>query len=285
MQTQNNQFTKRYLAILKQVLHTGFVHQNTLAQTGVNFFLSAKDVPILSCRKVHYQGALAELMWILSGSNVVYELGKYAKYWQASANDNGKIPMAYGTYFRHYPDGTPVGFDQLKAFCTSVALHPTSRRHQLNLWHPPEALNSQNLPPCLSGLGMICYRTTEGYNCTISIKMRSSDLMLGFVFDTFQYFILGQLICNWASFTTGEKYTLTNYQFYADVAHIYNAHLSEAKRMVENGFIKPSKPVGLSVGPYATPFYFVPSHHVTVHKPKYAPRYNLPLITKDGPVA
>lgn len=274
--TQQLEFNPGYQQLLELILTNGRPHQNTISMPGIYIPLPGDMQPILTLRKVHYAGAIQELCWILNGETNVAGLGKYAKYWAAQADENGEVPQAYGSFFRGYQGG-----DQLINFLQDLIAYPESRRHFISLADPGHA-RKPGMPPCLSKLVMNCYKTEDGYDCSFGINMRSSDLMLGFVFDIFQYWVWAQVVCKWATRYSGTTYKLLDYYFQADNMHIYTAHLGFAHKLLKADPQPPGKVVFLTDKPNLVSLF---PEDLRVSAPESGPYLQIPLITKNTEVS
>lgn len=203
-------------------------------------------VPLLSLRKVPYKLAIGELNWILSGSSNINDLPSNCKHvWEPWANQDGYIQSSYGHYLRRFPklEKSTLSYgevDQLSLLIQSlVTNNKPSRRYQLTL-NQPDNFWTSDLPPCLSGLGL---NWTQIGNCRgvfWNIKFRSSDFVLGFTWDIFQYYLLAQAIIQVANkLNPRANYYLHTYTFSADNIHIYEPHIPNLRLALQ----QPSGPV------------------------------------------
>ena len=123
--------------------------------------------------------AIGELLWYLSGSNKVDDIGVYSKVWK-NLTDNGEtVNSAYGyRIFEKY------GFDQMDYVYKVLKEHPDSRQAVI---HIKDAINYLDYPtkdvPCTIALQ---YFIRDGKLHTTTY-MRSNDIWTGFPYDVFSF--------------------------------------------------------------------------------------------------
>ena len=130
-------------------------------------------------RKMPTRYAIGELLWYLSGSNKVDDIGVYSKVWK-NLTDNGEtVNSAYGyRIFEKY------GFDQMDYVYKVLKEHPDSRQAVI---HIKDAINYLDYPtkdvPCTIALQ---YFIRDGKLHTTTY-MRSNDIWTGFPYDVFSF--------------------------------------------------------------------------------------------------
>lgn len=130
-------------------------------------------------RKMPIRYAVGELLWYLSGSNKVDDIGVYSKVWK-NLTDNGEtVNSAYGyRIFEKY------GFDQMDYVYKVLKEHPDSRQAVI---HIKDAINYLDYPtkdvPCTIALQ---YFIRDGKLHTTTY-MRSNDIWTGFPYDVFSF--------------------------------------------------------------------------------------------------
>ncbi|NDA15961.1 MAG: thymidylate synthase, partial [Gammaproteobacteria bacterium] len=157
----------------------------------------------------------------LSGDTRIDLLRKHGcKFWEPWADKDGRVPSAYGNFWRNYPvhDDGEAGFnDQIRYVINELKERPQSRRLVVSAWAPGNAQTSA-LPPCHAfwvlnvqqdehGEPMLCLHLTQ----------RSCDVALGLPYNIAGYAFLLELISRFTGIKPGYfGHTLID-------AHIYTA--------------------------------------------------------------
>jgi len=111
--------------------------------------------PIDSTRFAMFRGAVAELLWMISGSDNIHDLKKIyggdLKIWDDWAAPGGSIGPLYATQWRAYRGVDPetneiVVIDQLATLMENLRLDPYGARHVVTAWNPA-ALPSRKYSP------------------------------------------------------------------------------------------------------------------------------------------
>jgi thymidylate synthase len=161
------------------------------------------DVP--PARVINPAFAVAEAMWILSGSDDPWiylyneRLAGYA--------DDGRLMGAYGPRLRRWHGTT----DQLAQVRQALTNDPATRRAVIQLYDPEADTRGHKDVPCTLGYrfflrdGLLHMHTT----------MRSQDLWLGFCYDIFTATILQEFLAGWLGAGLG------SYRLSIDSLHLY----------------------------------------------------------------
>ena len=118
-------------------------------------------VPLLTTKSVSWKNIVSEMLWFLSGDPTIEILKHHkCKFWDAWADEEGNVPMAYGQQWRRFPvpvevpgeyGGPPtkeLGVnDQIKWVLNEIRRSPMSRRLIVSAWAPALAQTAK-LPPC-----------------------------------------------------------------------------------------------------------------------------------------
>ena len=264
---------RQYLDLMKEVLQYGELKEparpgmpRTLELFGRMMKFNLREgFPLLTTKKMHYKGIIAELLWFLSGSTNVYDLNRmgckiwnddaykfYVKkaksskmdiiskekweYWlSAEPNDFYKwlyfdCGSIYGEQWRKF--GTDFmtregGFDQISNLINSIKEKPNSRYHIVSAWNPVDflAYSEEAALPACHMLFQCSVR--NGMYIDISVIMRSNDLFLGAPYNIASYSLLANLIASVTGHMPGE---LT---YYVNSAHIYENHIDQIKEQLE----------------------------------------------------
>ena len=117
---------KAYLDVVREVLSTGTRKEN---RTGVDTISTfninqehdlARGFPLLTTKAISWKNIVIENLWFLSGDPHIGLLKKHGcKFWDPWADADGRVPSAYGNFWRHFPvheEGRAAFNDQIKAY-------------------------------------------------------------------------------------------------------------------------------------------------------------------------
>lgn len=171
---------REYLEAVRHILDNGTRKENrtgvdTLSTFGVHYNIDLqKGFPLLTTKYINWKNIVVEMLWFLSGQTDISILKKHGcRFWDAWADESGKVPSAYGNFWRQFPvhhetvlppplalvdngDLTPHSQqivttatvnDQLKWVVDELKRNPMSRRMVVSAWAPGNAQTSK-LPPC-----------------------------------------------------------------------------------------------------------------------------------------
>ncbi len=262
----------QYLNLLEEVLAKGFrkVDRGTLDASYSLFGLQMRfdlqqGFPLLTTKKVYWQGVLYELFWFLKGyTNIKYLVEHNVHIWddyphkiyQAKnpksklskqefiakllANKQfgdkwGELPRIYGEMWRAWPSHKPGRtIDQLKWAIKEIVDDPNCHNAIVTSWNP-EYLYSMALPEETSYFP-ICHNMYQlnviDNKLSLHLYQRSADLFLGVPFNIASYALLTHLIAHITGYSVGELV-----HTFGDV-HIYEMHLQQVKEQIKR---KPSK--------------------------------------------
>lgn len=138
------------------------------------------------------------------------------------AEEFGDLGPVYGYQWRHWPNGTEQGIDQLAIAQDTIRNNPDSRRNIVNAWNVSDlkAMEVSGLPPC-----HMFYQFYVTKNGELDMKMyqRSADMFLGVPFNMAQYAMLLSMMAQ----TTGTTPRYLTHTF--GDAHIYNNHFDQVE--------------------------------------------------------
>lgn len=163
---------KQYSDLVRHVLSCGTRKENrtgvdTISTFNYNYEHDLRDgFPLLTTKSVSWKNIVVEMLWFLSGQTDIAILKRHGcKFWDAWADENGKVPSAYGNFWRQFPtprcipkDGAngerPEDWDvyagtndQIAWVLAELKRNPMSRRMVVSAWAPDNAQTSK-LPPC-----------------------------------------------------------------------------------------------------------------------------------------
>jgi thymidylate synthase len=225
---------KQYLDLVRSVLAKGTRKPNrtgvdTLSTFNENYEIDLREgFPLLTTKEISWKNIVVENLWFLSGETHIGLLKKHnCKFWDPWADESGRVPSAYGNFWRHFPvhESLDRGGEQAKAsFNDQVAWvleeikqNPMSRRLVVSAWAPGNAQASK-LPPCHllfvfnvqlddKGNPLLCLHLTQ----------RSADVALGVPYNIAGYALLLELFSRFTGIPAGIfGHTMVD-------AHIYTA--------------------------------------------------------------
>ena len=193
-----------YHRIVREVLENGTRKENrtgvdTISTFNVNYEIDLRDgFPLLTTKKISWKNIVVENLWFLSGDIDIGLLKKHGcKFWDPWADEDGRVPSAYGNFWRHFPvhdgGGTASFNDQVAWVLEEVRRNPMSRRLVISAWAPGNAQVS-GLPPChcLYVLNVQNDEHGEPYLC-LHLTQRSCDVALGIPYNIAGYAFLLEL--------------------------------------------------------------------------------------------
>jgi len=228
-----NDFDHDYVALLKRIFSGAA--KSSLDRTGVGTIssfgesldidISGARLPITTMRKISWQAAVKEMLWMISGSTNIRDLlaegvtiwtdWPLRDYIAASgeqitqeaferriltddefASDWGDLGPIYGQQWRNLTGRWPQlrRIDQLSELIAQLRIQPHSRRHILSTWNPLD-IDRMTLPPC-----HMTYQFYVESDNTLSCFMhqRSCDVVLGLPFNLIGATVLTRIIAHHA---------------------------------------------------------------------------------------
>jgi thymidylate synthase len=219
---------QQYLDLVRAVLTRGTRKPNrtgvdTLSTFNENYEIDLRrGFPLLTTKEISWKNIVVENLWFLSGEMDIGLLKKHGcKFWDPWADENGKVPSAYGNFWRHFPvhdgEGRAAHNDQLRWVVAELQRNPMSRRLVVTAWAPGNAQTSR-LPPCHllfmfnvqideEGAPLLCLHLTQ----------RSADVALGVPYNIAGYALLLELFARF----TGLRAALFGHTLVD--AHVYTS--------------------------------------------------------------
>lgn len=246
-----------YRGLLSGILHGG-VEKPDRTGTGTRAVFGRMlrhdmelGFPILTSKKVYFDKAVTELLWILSGyTDLAYLNNNGVKYWNAdykrSGRTDGTLGPIYGKQWRDFG-----GVDQLFNLLLEIKKNPTSRRLMVNAWNVGE-LSDMVLPPCHYGFQVYI----NNGEMSLMWQQRSADVFLGLPYDIVMYGLLLEMLAKGAGYKPKQLICSLG------DCHLYNNHLEAAAIQLERPiFDLPQLDLsfGLTVREGAGNFVHIPS--------------------------
>jgi thymidylate synthase len=224
---------KQYLDLVRSVLSKGTRKPNrtgvdTISTFNENYEIDLREgFPLLTTKEISWKNIVVENLWFLSGETHIGLLKKHGcKFWDPWADSSGRVPSAYGNFWRHFPvheggeDGTsaapaaawsrPGGEspraafnDQIRWVSEEIKRNPASRRLVVTAWAPGNAQTSK-LPPChlLFMFNVQQDEHGEPLLC-LHLTQRSADVALGVPYNIAGYALLLELFSRFTGIRAG----------------------------------------------------------------------------------
>ena len=174
--------------------------------------------PILTGKRISFNAARTELLWILNGrTDLKYLEDNGVKYWRPDYERSGRtdetLGPVYGKQWRDFG-----GIDQLWQLVYNIRFHPNSRRLMVSAWNPAE-MKDMVLPPCHYAFQVY---VNDG-KLDLMWQQRSADVFLGLPYDIAMYGLLLELLAKGSNMQPGQLIGQLG------DCHLYNNHLDQAK--------------------------------------------------------
>ena len=215
---------KQYLDAVRETLEQGTRKPNrtgvdTISTFNINYEIDlSRGFPLLTTKEISWKNIVIENLWFLSGSTDIGLLKKHnCKFWDPWADKDGKVPSAYGNFWRHFPLPDNQSNDQIKYLIEQLRDNPMSRRMVVSAWAPGNAQTSK-LPPCHALWVVNAQVDKDGapFLC-LHLTQRSCDVALGVPYNIAGYAFLLELLSRFSGIRAGIfAHTLID-------AHIYTA--------------------------------------------------------------
>jgi thymidylate synthase len=178
--------------------------------------------PILTGKKISFNAARTELLWILQGrTDLKYLEDNGVKYWRPDYERSGRtdetLGPVYGAQWRNFN-----GTDQLKQLVYSITTNPNSRRLMVSAWNPGQ-MPFMVLPPCHYAFQVYINNGVMD----LMWQQRSADVFLGLPYDITMYGLLLEMLAKGANLKPGKLIGQLG------DCHLYNNHLEQAKVYLE----------------------------------------------------
>lgn len=217
-----------YKALLAGIYHGG-KNKNDRTGTGTKSVFGRTIIhdmelgfPILTSKRVSFNAARTELLWMLHGrTDLKYLEDNGVKYWrpdyERSGRTDGTLGPVYGKQWRDFN-----GVDQLENLIKGISINPTSRRLMVSAWNPAE-MSDMVLPPCHYGFQVYI----NNGEMDLIWTQRSVDVFLGLPYDIAIYGLLLEMLAKGAGLKPGQLIGQLG------DCHLYNNHLEQAKEYLD----------------------------------------------------
>jgi thymidylate synthase len=205
---------KAYHDVVREVLEKGTRKENrtgvdTLSTFNINYEIDLQQgFPLLTTKDISWKNIVVENLWFLSGETHIGLLKKHGcKFWDPWADEDGRVPSAYGNFWRNYPvhdkDGRAAFNDQVKYAVDELKKNPMSRRMLILAWAPGNAQTSK-LPPCHAMYVLNVQMDPRGEpTLNLHLTQRSCDVALGLPYNIAGYALLLELFSRFSGIRPG----------------------------------------------------------------------------------
>jgi len=178
----------------------------------------SEGFPILTGKRISFNAARTELLWILNGrTDLKYLEDNGVKYWRPDYERSGRTDETLGpVYGKQWRDFN--GFDQLEVLLQTIKHNPQSRRMVVSAWAPHE-MKDMALPPCHYAFQVYINNGVMD----LMWQQRSADVFLGLPYDIAMYGLLLEMLAKGAGLKAGQLIGQLG------DCHLYNNHLEQAK--------------------------------------------------------
>lgn len=173
-------------------------------------------------RKMNVGFMVAELLWILRGSNDLKEISHYNKNWEKFSDDGVTLNGAYGKrIFAH-----PCKNGEINQFEEAYKLlkeDKDSRQATIVLFNPELDYTETKDKPCTN----LIRAKIRDNKLIMTVYMRSNDILLGTNYDIWNFTMLQQILAGLLNVEVGE------YIHIVDSFHLYEKDIDFAKAIID----------------------------------------------------
>jgi thymidylate synthase len=182
----------------------------------------ALGFPLLTSKRISFNAARTELLWILQGrTDLKYLEDNGVNYWRPDYIRSGRTDETLGpVYGKQWRDFN--GVDQLKELVYSINTNPSSRRLMVSAWAPHE-MNEMVLPPCHYAFQVYINNGVMD----LMWQQRSADVFLGLPYDIAMYGLLLEMLAKGSDLIPGQLIGQLG------DCHLYNNHLGQTQTYLD----------------------------------------------------
>lgn len=192
-------------------------HTKFITQVFETYDLEKGEFPIISFRKIAWQSAIKEILWIYQDQSNNLELfrTKYGiTWWDSWDIGDGTIGQRYGATVKRY--------DLINSIRKDLKESPNSRRMVMNLYQYEDMNETPGLHPC----AMETLFSVRDGRLDMTLIQRSSDYLVANHINKIQYVALQLMLAKEAGLIPGKFSHLVN------DCHIYDRHWTELEKMI-----------------------------------------------------
>lgn len=260
---------EQYLSLVREVMENGVEKKDRTGVGTISMFGAQRKYdlregfPLLTTKKVRFDGVLRELLWFLKGSTNINEgLKEYTPIWDAWADPEGNLGPIYGYQWRKWekflpmigepelgnlkelPPDSPhpwhpqsqegvglyqkIQIDQIQQAIDMIKKNPDSRRIIVSAWNVAD-IDRMKLPPCHAFFQFYVVKPPNATRARLDLQLyqRSADIALGVPYNIASYAALLMMVAQECNLEPGVfVHTLGD-------AHIYLNHIEGLKLQLE----------------------------------------------------
>lgn len=236
---------EQYLSLVREVMENGVEKKDRTGVGTISMFGAQRKYdlrqgfPLLTTKKVRFDGVLRELLWFLKGStNINDGLKEYTPIWDAWADPEGNLGPIYGYQWRKWEKFTvdPANpgqyqkshIDQIQQAIDTIKKNPDSRRIIVSAWNVAD-IDRMKLPPCHAFFQFYVIKPANATRARLDLQLyqRSADIALGVPYNIASYAALLMMVAQECNLEPGVfVHTLGD-------AHIYLNHIEGLKLQLE----------------------------------------------------
>lgn len=171
-------------------------------------------------RKMPMRYAVGELLWYLSGSNKLKDIGLFSSAWNRMSDDGETVNSCYGHKIQHF-----YGFDQWQDVINRLKADPNSRQAVIQIKNPRPMSEPTKDTPCTLSLQFLL---RDG-SLNLTTTMRSNDVWTGVPYDMFSFCSMQVMMAMILGVDVG------TYTHQAGSLHIYERNLPDGEKTPEGG--------------------------------------------------
>lgn len=179
-------------------------------------------------RKISLKYLLAEWFWYVSGDTSVNFIGKYAPFWRQITNPDGTLNSNYGYYMFKQPlNEHDSSYSQFDYVVNTLTNDKDSRQAVVNVNNVSHKVFGIKDFPCTVFMQFFIRNNA----LEMTVCMRSTDLVLGYCNDVFQFTLFQYLVYN----KLKNRYLdlkMGNFTLFTSSLHIYEKHFNMAREVM-----------------------------------------------------
>jgi thymidylate synthase len=164
-------------------------------------------LPFVKARDFSLSYFVAETLWYMSGSNSTEWISYYATFWKNISDDGQTANSAYGArIFKTHPRIAGGQLNQWEYVKTELKNDPDSRRAVIHIRTPDDSVHAVKDVPCTLALQFFI----RDNKLDLHVNMRSSDIILGLVYDVPAFTTVQEIMANELDVELGEYVHTSN---------------------------------------------------------------------------
>jgi len=207
-----------------------------ITPVGITIKNPRKGIYYNPLRKANYGFQIAELLWILKGSNNLAEIAHYNGQWNNFTDDGITLNGAYGDRIFNYKSSiltkdengnenyTPVLVNQFEMAYQQLKKDPDTRQATIVLFNPGSDFSETKDKPCTN---LMRFMIRNG-KLNMTVFMRSNDINRGAIYDIPNFVHIQAIMASKLGVEMG-KYT-----HIADSFHLYESDFEIAQKLIDN---------------------------------------------------